>query len=636
MCGISGFAHKDPLQPIDVQMLRQMTDIIRHRGPDGKGFYEGPGAGLGFRRLSIIDLETGNQPLTNENGTLRLICNGEIYNYLELRKKLVQKGHFFRTRTDTEVIVHLYEEYGTDCLSHLRGMFAFALWDNDRQQLFLARDRLGIKPLHYAVTKNKTLYFASEQKSILIAGRICRDVNAQALEDLFTFGFILCPKTLFQNIHVVAPGHYLVYKHGEISINQYWDLSFPQRHQRQKYSENDWAEKLCEKLKEVVSMHMRSDVPVGAWLSAGIDSSAVVSLMKNLTDVPVHTFSLAFADHPAYDEVTCQKTLDQFPGYHLPNERVAVTQKHFDLLSKGLWHLEDPTSSANHITRMLLAKASARRYKVMLTGEGADEIFGGYPWYLFNKLCRPLAVLPESLRRLMLEVTGTVKKRPWSSSVFQAPHKMDLNRYAQLLGSFGHDNIIGHVFSDQWRTAISDKPNNYSNLAKSDQFNHWHDFEKLQYMETKTRLSDYIVRGLDRGSMAYSLEARVPFLDHELVELCAQIPPSLKMKRLKEKYIFRKAMASHLPPEIANRKKRGLLAPSVPWLRENMPEYIKYFFSEPQLRKKGYFNPSFVRQLLNQHRAGKNNFSRALMVILNMQVWDELFIQGCKPQSQTL
>jgi asparagine synthase (glutamine-hydrolysing) len=206
---------------------------------------------------------------------------------------------------------------------------------------------------------------------------------------------------------------------------------------------------------------------------------------------------------------------------------------------------------------------------------------------------------------------------------------MDLNRYAQLLGSFGFDNTIDSIFSDQWRKAIADKPNNYSNLAKSDQFNQWHDFEKMQYMETKTRLADYIVQGLDRASMAHSLEARVPFLDHELVELCTRIPPSLKTKRLKEKYIFRKAMASHLPPEIANRKKRGLLAPSKPWLSGNMPEYIKYFFSESQLRKKGYFNPSFVRQLLNQHRAGRENFSRALMVVLSVQVWDELFIEGC-------
>ncbi len=586
MCGISGFVHKDPHQPIDMGVLRRMTDIMRHRGPDGEGFFKGPGAGLGFRRLSIIDIETGDQPIANETCSLHLICNGEIYNYLELRKKLIQKGHFFRTKTDAEVIVHLYEEYGTKCLSHLRGMFAFALWDNDSQQLFLARDRLGIKPLHYAVGKDGTLYFASEQKSILITDRIERDINAQAFEDLFTFGFFLSPKTLFQNIHVLAQGHYLLYRHGKITKKQYWDLSFPAKHQRPEYSEDTWAEILREKFKEVVSLHMRSDVPVGAWLSAGLDSSSVVSLMKDLTDVPVHTFSLTFSDHPDYDEMAHQKTLDQFPEYDLLNERVAVKQKHFDLFYKGIWHHEDPTSCGNHAIRMLLAQTSAAKYKVVLTGEGADEIFGGYPWYLFNKLCRPFAVLPVSWRQTILEAAGTLKKWPWSSSVFMAPLKMDLHRYARLLGSFKPENAMSRIFSDKWLSAIIDKPNKYDLLKDGRRFNQWHDFEKMLYMETKTRLADLIVRGLDRATMAHSLEARVPFLDHELVELCTQIPPSLKMKHLKEKYIFRKAMASHLPPEIANRKKRGLLAPCGPWLSENMPEYIKYFFSEPQLRKK--------------------------------------------------
>ncbi|RJP84783.1 MAG: asparagine synthase (glutamine-hydrolyzing) [Desulfobacteraceae bacterium] len=631
MCGISGFVHPDPYQPVDMGILRRMTDIMRHRGPDGEGFYSGPGAGLGFRRLSIIDLETGDQPLSNENGSLELICNGEIYNYVELRKTLVQKGHFFQTKSDAEVIVHLYEDYGVECLTHLRGMFAFALWDTDKQQLFLARDRLGIKPIHYAVAKDGTLYFASEQKSILISDQIQRDVNAQAFQDLFTFGFILAPKTLFQHIHSVPPGHYVLYKHGKVSISRYWNLSFPEKDNRRADSEDVWVERLREKLKEVVSLHMQSDVPVGAWLSGGIDSSAVVSLMRGFTDIPVHTFSLGFDDSPHFDEVTSQKTLDKFPGFDFPNERVAFNQSHFDFFLKGIWHHEDPTSSGNHATRMLLAQASASRFKVVLTGEGADEVFGGYPWYRFNALLRPFAVLPRSMRRMMLQLTGTLKQRPWSSSVFLAPHKMNLNRYADFLGAFGRENIMDGVLSDQWRNHISDNPNNYLSVTDFDLYDHWHDFEKIQYMETKTRLADYIVRGLDRSTMAYSLEARVPFLDHELVELCTQIPPSLKMKYLKEKYIFRKSMANHLPPEITWRKKRGLAAPNSDWLRSELPEHIKYYFSEPQLRKKGYFKPPIVRQLLNQHREGQGDFSRALMVILSVQIWDDLFIQGCKP-----
>ena len=530
-----------------------------------------------------------------------------------------------------EVIAHLYEEYGVDCLNHLRGMFAFALWDKKKKQLFLARDRLGIKPLHYAIGKDKTLYFGSEQKTILIADTIEREINTQALYDLFTFGFTLTPRTLFRHIHRIPPGHYVLYKQGHISIKRYWDLSFPEKHQRKQLSEEAWTEELLERLKEVVKIHMRSDVPVGAWLSAGIDSSAVVALMKSVTNAPTHTFSLAFEDQPSYDEVTNQKTLDQFPGFKIPNERVVVKQEHFDLFKKTLWHIEDPTTSGVHMVRLLLSEATSRKFKVVLTGEGADEIFGGYPWYRFDKFCRPFAVLPKPIRQLMLLGPVIPKWKPWSSSVFLAPRPMNLRRYAALLGSFGKENMMSYLFSDHLREKALTSRDGYLNLTAFPEFRHWHNFEKIQYMETKTRLVDYIVRDLDRTSMAHSIEARVPFLDHELVEFCTRIPPSLKMKYLKEKYIFRKAVNNHLPPEIVHRKKRGLVAPSSPWLRDKLSAFMQEMFSEEQLRKKGYFNPSFVKQLLDKHRAKKGNYTRALMAILSVQVWDELFIKGCKP-----
>lgn len=632
MCGISGFALKEPYQPTDISVLRKMTDIMRHRGPDGEGFHIEPGAGIGFRRLSIIDLKSGDQPLPNETGTLHLVCNGEIYNYIELRKTLISKGHAFKSKSDAEVIVHLYEEYGPECLNHLRGMFAFALWDAEEQQLFLARDRLGIKPLYYAVSETGSLYFASEQKATLAANAVRRDVSARAFEDLFTFGFILSPKTLFENIHMLEPGHFLLFKHGEYAVKQYWDLSFPPNHQRPHMSENDWAKKLHEKLKEVISLHLRSDVPVGAWLSAGIDSSSVVCLMDSLSRTPVHTFSLTFADYPHFDEMTTQKVLDQFPGYGFTNERIAIKEKHFDLILKGMWHLENPTSSANHVIQMELARVSAKNFKVVLTGEGADEIFGGYPWYLFNTLFRPFAVFPGAIRKLIFDITGNSVKRPWTGSVFNAPYPMDLNRYARLLGSFGIDGIIDKLFTDRWHMSIARSPNNYANLSNSGQSKRWQDFEKIQYMETKTRLPNYIIRGLDKASMAHSLEARVPFLDHELVELCTQIPPSLKLKYFKEKYIFRKAMAADLPREINKRKKRGLIAPGGPWLRGKLPEFVRYLLSEPQLRKKGYFDPAFVSRILNRHRSGRHDCARTLMLVLNIQIWDELFVSGCRPE----
>jgi asparagine synthase (glutamine-hydrolysing) len=606
-----------------------MTEMMRHRGPDGEGFYTGPGAGLGFRRLSIIDLNTGNQPISNEDGSLHLVCNGEIYNFIELRRQMTTQGHSFKTQSDAEVILHLYEAYGFDCLHHLRGMFAFALWDSKKRHLFLARDRLGIKPLFYGIGTDGALYFASEQKSILITNRVTREVNPEAFHDLFTFGFALTPGTFFRQIQQVPPGHYLLYERGRISAKQYWDLTFPENHTRKRLSADFWAEALLDKLKEAVRIHMRSDVPVGAWLSGGIDSSAIVSLMRDFTREPIKTFSLAFENQPDYDEVTRRKTLDKFPGFETPNETVVFKNEHFDLFFKSIWHEENPSASATQLSRMALSEASSRQFKVVLTGEGADELFGGYPWYGVNKVCQPFSALPTSIRKLMLLGPVIPKIKPWSSRVFLAPRPMNLHRFSVLIGTFRKENIINFLFADPLRKLVAGRSNDYLNPTAFPRFDRWHHFEKIQYMETKTRLVDFIIHGLDRASMAYSLEARVPFLDHELVELCAQIPPSLKMKRLTEKYILRKAMNAHLPLEILRRKKRGLATPHSPWLKGVLADPVRQMLSAEEIKKKGYFNPPAVLDLLNRHQAGKENYSRALMAVLGVQVWDELFIKGC-------
>jgi len=629
MCGISGYAYSDPYRPVNEMLLRAMTDILKHRGPDGEGFYSGPGAGLGFRRLSIIDLDTGDQPIANEHGSLMMVCNGEIYNYIELRNQLISKGHYFKTHSDAEVILHLYEEYELDCLKHLRGMFALALWDATKKRLFLARDRLGIKPLFYSMGQDQTLYFGSEQKSILVTNCIDREINPQAMRDLFTFGFALTPRTFFRQIDQIPPGHYLVYEYGRVSIQQYWDLSFPQHHERQHLSEEMWAEALLEKFKEAVKIHMRSDVPVASWLSSGIDSSAVVSLMHHITGHSIETFSLAFDHHPGYDEISHQKTLDNFPEYNLSNNRIVFDDRYFDLFFKALWHDENPSSSSTRISRMALSEATARQFKVALTGEGSDELFGGYPWYGVDKVCRPFSALPIPLRKLMLLGPVIPAIKPWSSHVFLAPRPINLYRFSALIGTFNQDNIMKDLFAASFREKISDAPDDYLEITSFPQFDRWHDFEKIQYMETKTRLANLIIHGLDRASMAYSLEIRVPFLDHELVEFCANIPPGLKMKYLKEKYILRKAMKGHLPSAILRRKKKGLATPYKIWLRECLSEPLEAMFSEKKLREKGYFNPACVKKLLGDHRAQKADYSRALMAVLGVQAWDDLFIKGC-------
>jgi asparagine synthase (glutamine-hydrolysing) len=628
MCGICGVAYLDHEKPVERNMLRNMTDILIHRGPDSHGFYTAPGIGLGIRRLSIIDLETGDQPISNEDETITVVCNGEIYNFQELRHKLIAAGHHFRTHSDVEVIVHLYEDYGVECVNHLRGMFSFALWDSPRQRLMLARDRLGIKPLLYAF-RAEGLFFGSELKSILMSGRIERQIDFLAMQDLFTVGFVLAPKTLFRGIRQLLPGHYILYQNGTLSITKYWDLNFPLTYDvNTRKSTEDWAEALRAKLEESVRIHLRSDVPVGAWLSGGIDSSAVASLMSRFTNHPIETFTLAFED-ARFDEVSNQKILKDFTGYNLTNEQATLTNKDFELFSKAIWHCEDPSTPGIGIARMLLSQLSSKKVKVVLTGEGSDEVFGGYPWFRTNKLLRPLARLPSSIRSL-IAIILTLRRR-WLrvSRLLQSPGEMNIARYKQFLDT-ANPGFENRVFSDDLRQNLHNQENKENDLSLPEDFDRWHPFTQLQYFETKVRLSNFITRNLDLTSMAYSLEVRVPFLDHEFVEFCAQIPPYLKMRRLEEKYILRLAMQDVLPLEILRRKKRGLRAPYAQWFR-NLPEFAIDLLSEGRLREKGYFNPEFVSHMLEQQKTDRSNYDKQLMGVLGIQLWDDLFMRGCKP-----
>jgi asparagine synthase (glutamine-hydrolysing) len=611
-------------------MLGRMTEIIRHRGPDSDGFHVAPGIGLGVRRLSIIDLETGDQPISNEDQTITVICNGEIYNFQELRQELLSRGHRFRSRSDVEVIVHLYEDYGVECLNHLRGMFGFALWDARRRRLMLARDRFGIKPLHYAEAKDG-IYFGSEQKSILIADRVERDIDIYSLQDLFTIGFVTSPKTLFTKIRRLLPGHYLLYENGHCAIHRYWQLdSLLCSDGGPKMSVDDWVEALREQLEESVRMHMRSDVPVGGWMSPGVDSSGVVSLMSRYTSQPVQTFTIAF-EHPEFDETATQKTLERYPGYALSNRQVVCNRKHFDLFPKGLWHCEDPSASGVGIPHLVLAEAASTSVKVVLTGEGADEVFGGYPWYTWSKLLEPLCKLPLTLRRMMANLPYIQQKRPGASQILTAPGEMNLRRFILYMNAHNAAQYQGQLFSSSIVESLSEIGWPWDRTEPPAQLSHWHPFAQLQYYDMNYRLSDYIVHHLDRESMAYSLETRVPYLDHKLVEFCAGIPHALKTRRFQEKHILRLAMQAYLPTEIVRRRKRGLLAPMREWLREDLPDFAEDLLSEERLRQKGYFNPAFVTHIRKQHRAGNSDFRWLLVGVLSIQLWDDMFLHGCRP-----
>lgn len=605
---------------MDQDVIARMTATLHHRGPDGRGYYSSPGVALGMTRLSIVDLETGDQPISSEDGTITVVCNGEIYNHAHLRDSLIARGHRFRTRSDVEVIVHLYEDFGIDCVQHLRGMFGFALWDGHRRRLMLARDRLGIKPLHYSITAD-ACYFGSEQKAILASDAVERRLDVNSLADLMTRGVARTPRTFFTSIRRIPPGHYLLYDQGEVSLHEYWDVDFtPDRTAR---SAGEWAEALREQLTESVRLHLMSDVPIGAWLSAGLDSTSVVALMNRLGQRAVPTFTLAF-EHPDFDEVRTQKLLYDFHGYDLDVHHTTCGDEHIGLLPEVVWHTEDPVVGGVEIPRMLLARAAAQSVKVVLTGEGSDELLGGYEFFRLDKMLRPLARLPRSVRRIASALVAS--RHPRASLVNAGPREMRMERYLNLTGPI-RGQIPSVLSREILARIVQSGEGGQDDILLPEAFASWDSFSQLQYYEMKIRLPDRIESPLDRATMAYSLEARVPFLDHVLVEFCATIPSSVKMRWLTEKQVLRDAMRDVVPRELARRKKRGMAAPLRHWMR-SLPDFAQELLSDSALRRTGYFNPVMVAQLRERaSREKQSRFAGTVMSVLKVQLWEELFIQ---------
>jgi asparagine synthase (glutamine-hydrolysing) len=621
MCGICGFANPVFQKEIHRQLLKRMTELLRHRGPDSEGVFLAQGIALGVRRLSIIDLKTGDQPIASENGEIQVVCNGEIYNHLDLRRELTGRGHRFRTYSDTEVIVHLYEDLGTGCLKRLRGMFAFALWDGKNRRLMLARDRLGIKPLHYLMRK-EGLYFGSEYKCFLALDDLERRIDFHAVRDLFTIGFVAGERTLMAGVKRLRPGHFLIWDEDSHVVSSYWEPPFSVSADPC-LSPKDWVEGFREKLIDSVRSHLQSDVEVGAWLSSGVDSSAIAALISRLQGHPLKTFTLGF-EEPDYDETRNCSLLSDWKQYNLQPLRVICRNEDFRNYPRAVWHCEDPFTAGLEIARLRLSEATAASVKVVLTGEGADEVLGGYPWYQVDKVLRPLSRLPLSWRRLMISIPGMTQRFPRACQVLEASAEMNLDRYCRLIGA---------PLGWKWKEKLWREKEEAASLPipLPSQFFAWHPFEQLQFWDLTLRLPDCVVHHLDRGSMAYSLETRVPFLDHELVEWCARVPPSMKLKGITEKYLLRKAMAGILPRNLAWRGKRGLSTPYNKWLCADLPEFAREMFSESALQNRGYFDPLLVQKLLAQHRQGAQSVGRILLGVLGIQLWDEFFIRNRRP-----
>lgn len=621
MCGIGGIAYADPGRPVRREDLERMSGAMIHRGPDGDGHWHGPGAGLAVRRLAVIDLRTGDQPLRNEDGSVVLVCNGEVYNHVELRRELRGRGHRFRTGSDAEVIVHLYEELGPSAVVRLRGMFAFALWDVSRRRLLLARDRLGIKLLDYVVTA-EGLSFASEAKALLAAGRIDPRIDPRAVGQLLTLGFVQSPRTFFLDVRRLEPGHWMTYEGGRIDLRRYWDVPLTPRGERPRRSASEWSEGLREKLDEAVRLHLRSDVPVAAWLSGGIDSSAIAALACRHRERPLRAISLEFED-PDADEVGKLPTLAAFPGFDIDVTAIGCGLRDMALLPAAVWHAEEPTGKGLEIPRLLLARATAAHGKVVLTGEGADEVLAGYGWYRLEKALRPAAVVPARLRRALAPLLSAV--RPWTAGALAAPRVTDLPRFAAVIRP-GQAEAARRLLTPSFARRALEGGTAIDPVRLPKALQRCHPLERLQYLELNTRLPDYINLQLDRQAMAWSVEARVPFLDHELVEYCMQIPPALKLRRLTEKYVLRRAMRGLLPDEIVARPKRPLVAPHRRWMRGELPGYARELLDTDSLRDTGYFQPEEVDRV---RQAGAS--PEAVLAVLAVQLWNEIYVRGWRP-----
>jgi asparagine synthase (glutamine-hydrolysing) len=639
MCGIAGYFQLKGNAQHDKELLGRMVNIIRHRGPDEFGSFFDDKCALGQARLSIIDLSTGSQPLSNEDGTLWITFNGEIYNYVELRPELERLGHRFCTHSDTEVIIHAYEQWGKDCMSRFNGQWAFAIYDRKRGTLFLSRDRLGVRPLFYASHKGR-FYFASEIKSIFCDPSIPRALDHKGLDEIFTWWTTAPPRTAFEGINELEPGGYLEVMNGKVAPGHYWRMDFPDTFDRNR-SLNSWAEELHELLVDSVRLRLRADVPVGAYLSGGLDSSAITSLIKNFTPNRIETFSIAFHDK-AYDESGYQKQVAEYLGTN--HHQIECGYRDIaENFPEVIWHTERPIlRTAATPLYMLSGLVRKNDFKVVLTGEGSDEILGGYDIFKETMIRWFWAKNPESkmrpllLQRLYPTLPLSGKRAKFYLETFYKAGLSEIDKYY-----FSHIPRISTTtkIKDYFVPDIKRELGNYDSLKSfenciPENFSHWHHLAKAQFLEARSLLSGYLLSSQgDRVTAGHSVEGRFPFLDHRVVELGARIPPWHKILGLKEKLVLKKAMRKELPPQITARVKQPYMAPdSNSFLQPDSPSYVDEMLSEKLLSHYGIFEPDYVaklhekcRNMSHAHLSFKDNMS--FIGILSTQLLIEKYIE---------
>jgi asparagine synthase (glutamine-hydrolysing) len=629
MCGICGFVVRRG-EPPAADVLRRMLGTIIHRGPDDEGLHLGAREALGARRLSIIDLETGHQPLSNEDGSIWIAYNGETYNFADLRTGLEAAGHTFATRTDTEAIVHSYEEWGEEFLSRLRGMFAFALWDGRRDQLLLARDRLGQKPLYYSLLPDGTLVFGSELKCLVAHPGLRRELDPRALDLFLSLEYVPAPLSIYKNVFKLPAGHYLLFREGRLAVRPYWDVEPGTERPAREPTLAEACDRLYDLLKESVRLRLVSDVPLGAFLSGGIDSSCIVGLMRELGASPLRTYSIGFEDS-SYNELEfARRAARKFETDH---RELLLRPAALELTEKLVRHLDEPLGDFSIFPTYLVSELARTGVKVALSGDGGDEVFGGYEHYQAQKLGRlPGAAI---LGRAASALTGAWPPSPKKKGTWNK-----VRRYARGLAL---DPASRHM---RWMTFLSteEKARLYTpalvealegvpEVRKQEPFAGV--FARLAgfdpttaelYLDLKTYLPDDILVKVDRMSMAVSLEARAPLLDHKLVEFAFSLPGSWKLRGWTTKWIFKKAMERLLPRENIYRRKEGFSIPIKHWLRTELRDMLLDYLGEDRIRREGLFNPEPVRRMVDRHLRGRENYSHQLWALLVFEVWRETFL----------
>ncbi|HXX84687.1 MAG TPA: XrtA/PEP-CTERM system amidotransferase [Casimicrobiaceae bacterium] len=624
MCGIVGVYDLHAKRTIAREVVSRMNQTQVHRGPDEEGLHFEPGIGLGFRRLSIIDIATGQQPLWNEDGTVVVVFNGEIYNYRELIPELTRHGHAFRTKSDTEVIVHAWEQWGEDCVKHFRGMFAFAIWDRNRETLFLARDRLGVKPLYYASLDDGTLVFGSELKSLLAHPAFKRDIEPRAVEDYLAYGYVPEPRTIFSQALKLPPGCTLRIRRGSgvAEPREYWDIPFkrgaPPTFQAAQ-------EELIQRLRDAVRVRLIAEVPLGAFLSGGVDSSAVVAMMASCCDEPVNTCSISFGD-PAYNEAAYAQEVAN--RYHTRHHVERVDTDDYGLLDRLADVYDEPFADSSAIPTFRLCELARKSVTVALSGDGGDENFAGYRryrWHVYEERLR--AVLPLSLRAPVFGLLGNLyPKADWAPKVLRAKSTLEALARNSVEGYFHSVSVMGdpirhRLLSESFRRRLQgyraiDVLHRHAKNAPTDD-----PLSLVQYLDMKTYLVGDILTKVDRASLAHSLEVRVPLLDHPLVEWLSGLPPSLKLRGREGKYLFKKALEPYLPNEILYRPKMGFSVPLAGWFRGPLRQRVREAVLGPVLMDSGYFNPGFLHEMVDMHQSGARDYSVSLWSLLMFEAF---------------